>query len=248
MVKYIAVCQYYPYTCSHLGKNDAPTLDDFKQHLKDSYTPTPMVIDVEEVHDIKKWVSDSIEAIRGHTAPHHYRFKQVGEEVEMTYKHWSNDEEWETPECDTPLDLIREAANLPSTTSLVTPDFTSLNLDKLATDLKQLPSHYIPPDKMEMWDHLIEKLMENAAAANNGLTTATRSLPQFASITSSRTPAETPSTSTNSLLPPSIRKIVQKSNERPAVSYSYTCAYYVSNHDLISILHVPCKHRFNWGK
>lgn len=96
-----------------------------------------MFIDLEEVCDIKKWVGDSIEVIRGHTVPHHYRFKRVGEKVEMTYKHWS-DEEWETPECDTPLDLIREAANLPSTTSLVTPDFTSLNLGKLATDLKQL--------------------------------------------------------------------------------------------------------------
>ena len=108
-----------------------------------------MIIDLEEVRDIKKWVGDSIEEIRGHTAPHHYRFKRVGEEVEMTYKHWPDDDEWESPGCDTPLDLIKGAASLPSTTSLVCPDFKSLNLDKLATDLSHFPSHYIPPDKME---------------------------------------------------------------------------------------------------
>ena len=51
-----------------------------------------MVIDLEEVRDIKKWVGDSIELIR---APHHYRFKWVGKEVEMTYKHWADDEVWE---------------------------------------------------------------------------------------------------------------------------------------------------------
>ena len=41
-----------------------------------------MIIDLEEVRDIKKWVGDNIEEIHGHTAPHHYRFKRVGEEVE----------------------------------------------------------------------------------------------------------------------------------------------------------------------
>lgn len=174
-----------------------------------------MVIDLEEVHDIKKWVGDSIEVIRGHTAPHHYRFKRVGKKVEMTYKHWSDDEKWETPEYDTPLDLIREAANLPSTTALVAPDFTSLNLEKLVTDLKQLPSHYIPPEKMVMWDHLIKKLMESAAT---GLTVATKPLPRLTSTATSRAPAVTPSGSNHSLLPPSIKKIVDKSNKRPTVS------------------------------
>ena len=203
--------------CSYLGKNDAPTLDDFKQCLKDSYTPSPKIIELEEVHDIKKWVGKSIEEIHGHTAPHHYRFKRVGDEVEMTYKHWSDDEEWESPECDTPLDLIKQAANLPSTTTLVCPDFSSLNLDKLATDLTHLPSHYIPPDKMKKWEDLIRKLMESATA---GLTVTTRHLPQLASLTTTHTPAtETPSrASTSSLLPTSIRKLVDKSNERPAVS------------------------------
>ena len=133
----------------------------------------------------------------------------------MTYKHWSDDEEWESPECDTPLDLIKQAANLPFTTTLVCPDFSSLNLDKLATDLTHLPSHYIPPDKMKTWEDLIRKLMESATA---GLTVTTRHLPQLASLTTTHTPAiETPRAS-SSLLPTSIRKLVDKSYERPAVS------------------------------
>ena len=65
-----------------------------------------------------------------------------------------------------------------------------------------------------MWDLLIEKLMESAAT---GLTVATKPLPQLTSTTTSHTP-ETPSGSNHSLLPPSIKKIVDKSNERPAVS------------------------------
>ena len=196
-------------------------MDDFKQCLKDSYTPSPKIIDLEEVRNIKKWVGDSLEEIRGHTAPHHYCFKRVGEEVEMTYKHWSDDEEWETPECDTPLDLIKQAASLPSTIALVSPDFSSLSLDKLATDLTHFPSHYIPPDKMEKWEDLIKKLVESAAA---GLTVTTRPLPQLASMTTSGTPAaEIPSGSNpSSLLPPSIQKLVDKSNKRSAVS---VCIY-----------------------
>ena len=101
-------------------------------------------------------------------------------------------------------------------------NFSSLNLDKLSTDLTHLPSHYIPPDRMKKWEDLIRKLMESATA---GLTVATRPLPQLASLTTSHTPAaETPSgTSSSSLLPPSIRKLVDKSNERPAVSVCH-CA------------------------
>ena len=122
------IVNHYLHIFSHHGKNDAPHLDDLKKHLEESYTSTPMIIGLEEVCDIKKWVGYSIEVIRGHSAPYHYRFKRVGAKVGMTYKHWSDDE-WETPECNTPLDLIMEAANLPSTTSLVTPDFTSLKLE-----------------------------------------------------------------------------------------------------------------------
>ena len=156
-------------------------------------------------------VGDSIEAVCGHTASHHYHFKLVDERVEMTYKHWSDDEEWETSVCDTPLDLIKEAANLHSTTPIVSRDFTPLNMDKLGTDLSHLPSNYIPPEKMEKWNHLIKNLIETTKAT-------TKPMPQLAPVTTlSRAPAVTPSGSKSSLLPPSIQKIVNKSNERPAV-------------------------------
>ena len=82
------------------------------------------------------------------------------------------------------LDLIQEATSSPSTTPPVSPHFTSLNLEKLATDLSHLPSHYIPPKK---WEHLV-KLIELSAE----LTLTTKLLPQLPSVTTSHIPAETP--------------------------------------------------------
>ena len=71
--------------------------------------------------------------------------------------------------------------------------------------------------------------MESAAA---GLALTTKPLPQLASISPSHSPAETPSGSNPSLLPPSIWKIVDKSNVRPAVSSLRLCVYYrVNGHD-----------------
>ena len=123
--------------------------------MQESYTPSPTIIDLDEVRNIKLWVGDSIEEIHGHTGPHHYRLKFVDGKVQLTYKHWSSDKEWATPMSDTPLDLIKKAANLPSITSLITPDISSLNLEQLLTDLSRLPSDYIPPNKLEEWKVLI---------------------------------------------------------------------------------------------
>lgn len=182
--------------------------------MRESYTPSPTIIDLDEVRDIKQWVGDSIEEIHGHTGPHHYRFKLVNGKVQMTYKHWSSDPKWKTPTSDTPLDLIKKAANLPSITSLITPDISSLNLEQLLTDLSRLPSDYIPPNKLEQWNLLVSKL-----SASNRLPQTTKPLPKFTHYrTSSRAMTTSEGAATLTVLPPSIQKLVDKSNERPPVS------------------------------
>ena len=74
----------------------------------------------------------------------------------MTYKHWSSDAQWKVR--DTPLYLIKQAANLPCVTALINSDISSLNLEQLQAVLSRLPIDYIPPNKLEEWNRLIIKL------------------------------------------------------------------------------------------
>ena len=62
------------------------------QQLK--HTPTPKVYEIKETFNIKDLFQPYLEDIRGHTGPHHFRFRLVGEEVELRYKNWSTEKEW----------------------------------------------------------------------------------------------------------------------------------------------------------
>ena len=87
---------YYHY--SYLDKNDAVTTNALKQCLRSSYTPAPKVVDLFEVWDAKQGLGEYIEDIRYHTQPHHFRFLLVGGRVQITYKYWSEDPEWQPEE------------------------------------------------------------------------------------------------------------------------------------------------------
>ena len=76
---------------SFLDKNDA---NDLKASFHSSYTPSPKVLDLLEVWDVKQWMRDCIEDIHNHTRPYHYRFRLVDGQAEIKYKYWSNDLKW----------------------------------------------------------------------------------------------------------------------------------------------------------
>ena len=79
---------------SFLDKNDAVTPNDLKASFHSSYTPSPKVLDLLGVWDVKQWMRDCIEDIHTHTRPHHYRFRLVDGQAEIKYKYWSSDPKW----------------------------------------------------------------------------------------------------------------------------------------------------------
>ena len=204
---------------SYLDKNDAVTPDDLKTSLQASYTPSPNVIDLLEVWDIKQWLGECIEDIHYHTRPHHFRFKLVGNEVEMRYKYWSDDLKWR-PECDSEneqeededeiINILKEDCSPASTTPLVCPDLNSLNLDQLLVDLSRLPEDYLPSGKKSEWEEFVSKLKSSSVRGH-----ATKQLPGLHS-----TRARTQPSSSQSLvdLPTSIQRLLDKENETPPVS------------------------------
>ena len=57
-----------------------------------SYTPTPIVRKVQDVYDIKSWLSNCIEEIHGHTQPLHFKFVlNEDEKAAMYYRQWCSD-------------------------------------------------------------------------------------------------------------------------------------------------------------
>lgn len=79
---------------SYLNKNDAVTPRDLKSSFHASYSPSPKVVDLLEVWDVKQWMRECIEDIHSHTRPHHYRFRLVDGQVEIKYKYWTTNRKW----------------------------------------------------------------------------------------------------------------------------------------------------------
>ena len=132
-----------------MDKNDAVTTNALKQCLRSSYTPAPKVVDLFEVWDAKQGLGEYIEDIRYHTQPHHFRFLLVDGRVQITYKYWSEDPEWQ-PEEDEDDDRDEEDESLyilkdgyiplSAAFPVVSPN---LDLDQVMADLSKLPQDYL---------------------------------------------------------------------------------------------------------
>ena len=125
-----------------MDKNDAVTPKDLKYSFHSSYTPSPKVCDLLEVWDVKQWMRESIEDIHTHTRPHHYRFRLVDGQVEVTYKYWSTDNKWrqsqkgeagehdegdedeenEEEEDEDPIAILKSSYSVSTNVPLVAPD------------------------------------------------------------------------------------------------------------------------------
>jgi hypothetical protein len=60
-----------------------------KQHVEDSYTPTPIVCPLKGIFDIREWVGDS--KLTGHSKPLCFQFVMGMEGVVMKYRDRSTD-------------------------------------------------------------------------------------------------------------------------------------------------------------
>lgn len=212
------------------------TPNDLKASFLSSYTPSPKVLDLLEVWDIKQWLKESIEDIHTHTRPHHFKFQLVDGQTEVKYKYWSDDPEWlpsekteaesesdkdnaaesEDDEEDGPLHILKDPYTVSSSVPVVPPDLDSLHLDQLLIDLSRLPQDYISAEKKREWEEFVGKLQSSKVRGH-----ITKQLPRLC-VTRRSMPSATRSSSSSALsLPPSIQTLVDKDNDRPPVRTDY---------------------------
>ena len=57
-----------------------------------SFTPQPITILLESVHDVRSWLAPFIKDLHGHSQPHCFRFTlNSDEQAVMHYKNWTNE-------------------------------------------------------------------------------------------------------------------------------------------------------------
>lgn len=181
-----------------------------------SYIPPPKVADLMEVWDVKQGLGDYIEDIHHHTRPHHFRFKLVDGKAEMMYKYWSEDTKWllDPDPPSEPIHILKDSYTPPSAIPVVPPNLTSLNLDQLMTDLSRLPEDYLPTEKKREWEVVVGNLRSSEVREY-----VTKPLPQFHVTRRQMLPASSTLTPASSAtLPPSIKSLIDKDNQRPPVS------------------------------
>jgi hypothetical protein len=120
------------------------------------------------VWDAKHGLGEYIEDIRYHTQPHHFRFLLVDGRVQVTYKYWNEDPEWQPEvdededddgdEEDEPLCILKDGYIPVSALPVVSPNLDSLNLDQVMADLSKLPQDYLTEGNKKEWDEFVEKL------------------------------------------------------------------------------------------
>lgn len=80
-----------------LRRSNAVTLDQLRNVIHNSYTPSPSTIYRENIFDIKSWLRPYIATLKHHSNPHAFRFILNGQgQVEMSYRNWAiaSKKEW----------------------------------------------------------------------------------------------------------------------------------------------------------
>ena len=242
------------------------TPDDLKASFLSSYTPSPKVLDLFEVWDIKHWLKESIEDIHTHTRPHHFKFELVDGKTEVKYKYWSDDSKWlpsketegegecesgeesategEDEEEDGPLYILKDSYTVSASVPVVPPDLDSLHLDQLLVDLSRLPQDYISAEKKSVWEEFVGKLQSTQV---QGL--VTKQLPRLCVTRRTVPSAPRPSSSSALSLPPSVQTLVDKDNERPPVrillhNYSVYLLFLSLDIHRKKGLQTPCQNKY----
>lgn len=68
---------------------------ELKARIRDCFTPTPHVCQLETVYNIKSWISPVIKEIHGHSVPLCFKFQASIDEAELHTKRWTTSE-WQT--------------------------------------------------------------------------------------------------------------------------------------------------------
>ena len=192
----------------YLEKHDAVTPQELVTAIEASYTPTPKVHEIKETYNIKDLFQPYLEDIHGHTGPHHFRFRLVGEEVELKYKNWSTEKEWLPVSGN--IKVLQ--AGCPTLCSLVPPKAEELGLEKLMKDIKH-QSEYISPAQCSEWEALVDRLSHQEASCEP------IHLPilQWSSATSPSRSASMSNSESAQVHDPAIARLLQKESEQHEV-------------------------------
>lgn len=104
-----------------LKKSNAVTLEELIKVIQQSFTPTPVVIKMENIYDVKSWQRPYVSTFKYHSHPHAFRFKLNNQgEVEMTYRNLANTKRKEWLPKEGPFIVMRQLP--PGKPSVLKPD------------------------------------------------------------------------------------------------------------------------------
>ena len=86
--------------------------------VSNSYSPSPTVIPMQFVHDVKEWLSPVLHNHHGHSEPLHFRFTKDGDSTKFHYKRWTT-EPWSEK------GIVSLKVSLPWTFLNLKPDLTA---------------------------------------------------------------------------------------------------------------------------
>ena len=122
-----------------------------------SYTPAIVASLISFMFDVKRWMVECIAAnLSGHTLPHQFKLLRGPDGwAVIYYKEWSTTKDW--PQKSGGIQLL--TARPMGVPSLVNPDVSKLELDKIAQDLLKYDLNF-DEETTKWWNTFIE---------NNGL-------------------------------------------------------------------------------
>ena len=139
-----------------LAKTTATTLPKLHEVMHNSFDPEPISADINNVWDIKSWLSSHLSGLRHHSRPHAFRFKKNNDGLcEMHYRNWSHSgkKEWRKPE--EPLEILDKVVK--GVPEVSVPEYRKCpTIEELQRGLDTTRAR-LGPDDVQWWEKYINE-------------------------------------------------------------------------------------------
>lgn len=125
---------------------------DLKLVIEKSFTPVPLVVEIDRICDIKEWLLPHTPILHDHLKAHQFKF-ELGEDgiTRMYYKEWSTDPFW-LPEAGMRILQEVDSHHIPiGQPDIIQPVYDSTILDQIETTIKRLGGYLEKSGASEWW-------------------------------------------------------------------------------------------------
>jgi hypothetical protein len=139
-----------------LSRRSATTIPALHTVIHNAFTPEPITADLNNLLDIKSWLSPHIKGLKNHSRPHAFRFvKGKDGNMEMTYRNWSTSGKKVWMPKKAPLMILKKEPK--GTPPVLQPEYRKCpTVADLTRGLEQTKARF-RPDEVDWWNKYIEQ-------------------------------------------------------------------------------------------